>query len=341
MKKSLVITTIATVLVIVVALTTATFAWFSASNETTATGIFTAQSTNAEFMFYPYLSNNNGYDYTNGQTLLDFSTATVPAQDSDRLFGVFTLDNMRPYVPNAVINNSLTPVTISSADSNTWAGLPGATFYTGTINTAGDKLSKAYNSATKFSEYATAGAPNIARFELYNPTTGDGASAKQLNVTFSIQGQGNAADIGVGNAIRFVMIGMPSSAGQISGANSAGKAFIIGTEYNYGGATVSSAASEVDYDGDAATLVQTDDYNVFTGGDTPNGNYVNLAAVETMGTNASGLIEYTFEDTAMQISPGASYEVYLYIWMDGTLVTDGSRGGVVQITIDFSVPSSD
>lgn len=336
MKKSLVITTIATVLVIVVALTTATFAWFSASNETTATGNFTAQSTSAEFMFYPYLSNNDGYDYTNGQTLLDFSTA-VQTSDADRIFGVFTLENMKPFVPTAIIGNSAAPVTIASGN---WTGLPGEKFYTGTVSSDGKKLNSVYNSAQAYSNYATAGAPSIARFELYNPTKGEGASAKQLDVTFSITGQGNAADIGVGNAIRFVMIGIPSADGDVSEANTDGKAFIIGTQYSYGGIStpITDASNNVALKPSPNTYDKavTDSYTNFV-----TGGYKNLAAVTSMGTNTSGTITYTFTDASLKVSPGASYEVYLYIWMDGSTIKDGSRGGSVAIEINFSVPEED
>ena len=332
MKKSLVITTIATVLVIVVALTTATFAWFSSSNETTATGNFTAQSTSAEFMFYPYLSNNSGYDYANGQTLLDFSTA-VQTSDADRIFGVFTLENMKPFVPTAIIGNSAAPVTIASGN---WTGLPGEKFYTGTVSSDGKQLNSVYNSAQAYSNYATAGAPSIARFELYNPTKGDAASAKQLDVTFSITGQGNAADIGVGNAIRFVMIGIPSVDGDVSEANADGKAFIIGTEYSYGGISLPITDASNNVALNTYNQAETGSYTSFVAD-----GYKNLAEVTSMGTNTNGKIEYTFTDANLKVSPGASYEIYLYIWMDGATVKDGSRGGSVAIEINFSVPEEE
>ena len=60
-----------------------------------------------------------------------------------------------------------------------------------------------------------------------------------------------------------------------------------------------------------------------------------------MGTNTSGTITYTFTDASLKVSPGASYEVYLYIWMDGSTIKDGSRGGSVAIEINFSVPEED
>ena len=72
MKKSLVITTIATILVIVVALTTATFAWFSSGDESNVTSSFTAQADNAAFSFSKW----EGTDYAvTSSTTIDFTDA--------------------------------------------------------------------------------------------------------------------------------------------------------------------------------------------------------------------------------------------------------------------------
>lgn len=334
MKKSLVITTIATVLVIVVALTTATFAWFSSSSETAASGIFTAQASNADFTFYPYMSTKSGYDYSNGQTLLDFSTA-VQTSDAASVYGVFTLDNMKPFVPKTLVGNAASPVTIQSGN---WAGLPGEAFYTGTVSSDGKTLNTVYTGAQAYTNYGTAGAPNIARFELYNPTKGQGAVAKDLDITMTITGQGNAADIGVGNAIRFVMIGVPSVAGDISAENTDGKTFIIGTQYKYGGVGSFTDGAEGVSLSTYSEAKDTSGYTKF-----PSDGYKELKSLGTMGTETNGTITYSFDaaTTQIKVSPGASYEIYLYIWMDGATVKDGSKGGKVAIEINFAVPSQD
>ena len=54
MKKSLVISTIATVPVVVVALTTATFAWFTTSQESKVSGDFQISSAGGAFRLFPF-----------------------------------------------------------------------------------------------------------------------------------------------------------------------------------------------------------------------------------------------------------------------------------------------
>lgn len=328
MKKSLVITTIATVLVIVVALTTATFAWFSSSNQTTATSSFAAQTTNAVFTFYPWLSNQNNYDYGNGQTTLDFTTAT-DTSDASGKFGIFTTTDMKAYVPTAVID-ATTPKTMT----DNWAGLPGEQFYT--ANVSGKELNNAYLTALKPSDnFSNGGAPNVARFLLLNGKT----EQKKVDITVTVTAQGKTQDIGVADGLRFVMIGVPYN-------SNSGQAFVIGTEYAYDGIPESvdltsthtftpEAYSSARTDADESEEGFVSSYNGFTG-------YAKLVEPVSVGVNTSGTNTYTYTnaDSGILIDAQKAYEVYLYVWLDGSVITDGSAGGAVSFAINFTDPDA-
>ena len=323
MKKSLVITTIATVLVIVVALTTATFAWFSSSNQTTATSNFTAQTTNAVFTFYPYLSNQTQYDFANGQTTLDFTTAT-DASDQAGKFAIFTTAEMKAFVPTALVD-AAAPATMTG----NWAGLPGAPFYT--ANSNGTSLNNAYLAASSPDDnFSNGGSPNVARFLLYNGK----AEQKKVDIEVVVTAQGNAADIGVADGLRFLMIGVPYT-------SNSGTAFIIGTEYVYDGVpdgTDITNDTAQSFTPEAYTTANTASYATFDA----NG-YVGLQASKSVGVNTSGSNTYTFAnaDSGILIDSQKAYEIYLYVWLDGSVITDGSAGGAVAFAINFTDPDAE
>lgn len=322
MKKSLVITTIATVLVIVVALTTATFAWFSSSNQTTATSNFAAQTTNAVFTFYPYQSNQSQYDFGNGQTTLDFTTAT-DTTDAAGKFGIFTTTEMKAFVPTALIDAS-TPATMTG----NWSGLPGAPFYT--ANSNGNDLNNAYLAVNSPSDnFANGGSPNVARFLLYNGK----AEQKKVDIEVVVTAQGKAQDIGVADGLRFLMIGVPYN-------GNSGTAFVIGTEYVYDGVPDSTTIkndTSSSFTPETYTPANTASYGTFdaTG-------YVGLQTSKSVGVNTSGSNTYTFTnaDSGIVIDTQKAYEIYLYVWLDGSVITDGSAGGAVSFAINFTDPEA-
>ena len=223
MKKSLVITTIATVIVIVVALTTATFAWFSASSKNEVTSDFTAQTSNAVFTFYPWSSGNNQYDYANGSSSLDLTQFTTLDTNAGH-GGFITRENMKPYVPFETINAD-TPVVMTG----NWAGLPGEEFYTAQDTngqlTDADKTPTNSAAAEVATQIANAGFANVARFELVNGKN----VAKNVDISVTITGKGNSPDVAVAEEMRVILIGVPSA------DNTGAKKFIVGTEYKSGG----------------------------------------------------------------------------------------------------------
>lgn len=323
MKKSLVITTIATVLVIVVALTTATFAWFSASSNNEVTSSFTAQTSNAVFTFYPWSSGNNQYDYANGSSSLDLTQFTT--LDTNKGHGGFiTIENMKPYVPFETINAG-TPVVMTG----NWAGLPGEEFYT--AQDTNGQLTDAYKTPTNSdaadvsAQIANAGFANVARFELVNGKS----VAKNVDISVTITGKGNSPDVAVAEEMRVILIGVPS------GDNDGAKPFIVGTEYVSGGdpAVWSDSFAEGSY-----VSNNTNSYSTFTTG----GGYANLITPASMNRDPNGTLTYSFPYkiadstfSGISIKAGESYDVYLYIWLDGSEITDGGAGGAVDLKINF------
>ena len=332
MKKSLVITTIATVLVIVVALTTATFAWFSASSNNEVTSNFTAQTSNAVFTFYPWSSGNDQYDYANGSSSLDLTQFTT--LDTEKGHGGFiTTENMKPYVPFETINPS-TPVVMTG----NWAGLPGEAFYTAQENNG--LLTDAYKTPTDSgtptdgsddvaTQMGNSGFANIARFELVNGKN----AAKNVDISITITGGGNNPDVAVAEEMRVIIIGVPSA------DNTGAKPFIVGTEYKSGGdpSTWSDSFTEGIYVSNTTTSYTQEGsaYKDYTG-------YVNLITPTSMNRNPNGTLTYSFPYkiadstfSGISIAAGASYDVYLYIWLDGSEITDGGAGGAVDLKINF------
>ena len=323
MKKSLVITTIATVLVIVVALTTATFAWFSASSNNEVTSSFTAQTSNAVFTFYPWSSGNNQYDYANGSSSLDLTQFTTLDTNTGH-GGFITIENMKPYVPFETINAD-TPVVMTG----NWAGLPGEEFYT--AQDTNGQLTDAYKTPTNSAaadvtaQIANAGFANVARFELVNGKS----VAKNVDISITITGKGNSPDVAVAEEMRVILIGVPS------GDNDGAKPFIVGTEYVSGGdpAVWSDSFAEGSY-----VSNNTASYSTFTTG----GGYANLITPASMNRDPNGTLTYSFPYkiadstfSGISIKAGASYDVYLYIWLDGSEITDGGAGGAVDLKINF------
>ena len=328
MKKSLVITTIATVLVIVVALTTATFAWFSASSNNEVTSNFTAQTSNAVFTFYPWSSGNNQYDYANGSSSLDLTQFTTLDTNSGH-GGFITIENMKPYVPFETINAD-TPVVMTG----NWAGLPGEAFYT--AQDTNGQLTDAYktptdsdtptdDSLTVAAQMSNSGLANIARFELVNGKN----VAKNVDISVTITGKGNSPDVAVAEEMRVILIGVPSA------DNTGAKKFIVGTEYVSGGdpADWSDSFTEGSYVSNTTTS-----YSTFTQG----GGYANLITPKSMNRDPNGTLTYSFPYkiaastfSGISIAAGESYDIYLYIWLDGSEITDGGAGGAVDLKINF------
>lgn len=335
MKKSLVITTIATILVIVVALTTATFAWFSSGDESNVTSSFTAQADNAAFSFSKW----EGTDYAvTSSTTIDFT-------DAEGLYGTnpyayWSTNGMKAVAPINEINLDTVDTFVGGevAGGMAGTGLPGEAFYSAqavagntSVNAIKylDPKNLVYSSGTAL-EY-----PNIARFSMTNIK--DYTQAVQATVTITPTDPQSSNDVRAASALRFVIIAQPLS-GDPTG-------FVLASQYNYG---IKNGGTDIFTDGGTVPSSQTATNATYTAVSTADEDGVKriIAAKSLVGQSSA---EYTLlaaglpaESTeaatygkAMMAS-GASYAIYMYVWLDGTTVGSSASTGSFTFTLSFT-----
>lgn len=346
MKKSLVITTIATVLVIVVALTTATFAWFSASDTTKVTSSFSAQAADSSFRFYRWngAQNSAGSAYeTTASVSLDFTDVANDLQSTTYAF--WNTTEMRAFMPSIQINTE-TPVVRADDATAYGAGVPASPFYTANSDnqTTLQSLTLANYTALVDSKLMT---PNVARFKLEN-----GKNYPQaVNAVVTVKPVTNDADKFAADSLRFLIIAKASnddvgfvfgttySYGLIGSAGSVSNGNLIETDGSFndaiGDGTVTGAKYnkvEATADGKKPATDNTNtDYYVAPQptmkGQNTTYNYITLPSTNTVANT---------DYTNAKLANGGSYEIYLYVWFEGSNISNTASLGVVEFTIQFT-----
>ena len=346
MKKSLVITTIATVLVIVVALTTATFAWFSSSQTTNLTSTFQAQASNAVFNMYKYESGPTGNYAFTPNTSIDF---TDISNGSIGQYGYWTTSNMAAMAPQVLITEGA----VNSGNGNL-KGLPNAAFYTASSDD-GSNLTDI--KVLSMNDTGSATAPNVARFKLENGTTS--TKAVKITVTVNPTNRDTTVDIQATAALRFLMIAVPTDKTDTT----SNKGFVFGTQYEYGLLGGDAGTTPFDFT-DAknnSTQAATPD-GIPDAGDTNSNSDYDLADTAAYNSYSSGYqvqltaagkpsqqgLKYALnatlgeEDdktaanyTGAKLGTKDSFEVYLYVWYDGPSSGGQMSMGSVEFTINF------
>lgn len=344
MKKSLVITTIATVLVIVVALTTATFAWFSSSQTTNLTSTFQAQASNAVFNMYKYESGPTGNYAFTPNTSIDF---TDISNGSIGQYGYWTTSNMAAMAPQVLITEGA----VNSSNGNL-KGLPNAAFYTASSDDGSNLTDIRVLSMTE----TGATAPNVARFKLENGTTS--TKAVKITVTVNPTNPDTTVDIQATAALRFLMIAVPTDQADTT----SNKGFVFGTQYDYGllnedtpflftDVKNNTSADDATPDGipDAGDTNSNSDYNLANAAAyssySDSGYQVQLTAAgspsqlgltyelnETLGAEAD---KTAANYTGAKLGTKDSFEIYLYVWYDGPSSGGQMSMGSVAFTINF------
>lgn len=318
MKKSLAITTIATILVIVVALTTATFAWFSTSGDTKAEANFKAQASSANFALYKFESATGGGAYSlTSNSVIDFSeaSATSPSASS---FGIWTAENAKAYAPVELIGID-TPTVISGND---WGGLPKARFYNAASEN-GTKLTDVVE--VKYDGTGSVGTPNVARIKLENFKDSVQKLKIQVVVDPNGTGEGTAYDLRMAEATRFLIVAKP-----VGGANG-GKTVVFGTHYAYGGVT--GEPGSLNGTVDSVTYTNTAD----TGYTTEGNNIADMHAPAKLGNTATAKAEYSSSAGNFTLASGDELELYIYVWMDGPTAGTQLSNGTVLFTVNFAI----
>ena len=337
MKKSLVITTIATVLVIVVALTTATFAWFSAGTTSAVTSSFSAQADNAAFSFRRWIG-NDAYD-VNSTTKIDFTDVSYGNGTNNTNYAIWSSTGMVAVAPITEIATG-TPVIMEDAnDDMKVLGLPGANFYSAQSNGSNANVSAiTYLDPTALTVPASTDIalayPNVARFMLVNGK--NYAQAVQVTVTVTPGSNQNNADVYATQGLRFLMIAKPTATGSDGAIG-----FVLGTQYSYGmkkggtnvfSGTVPSDTSQSGVTYDTVSASSEDGTNMILAPETLDGGSsisYKLLATDPVTTTKDGYAK-------AMLPARASYEVYLYVWLDGTTVGASASNGQFSFNISFT-----
>ena len=307
MKKSLVISTIATVLVVVVALTTATFAWFTASSVSQATAEFTVSTAGGSIQITPWDKTQNSYaaaPYSGGTAMslggydqsYEFSLAASNGATNDE--STNALNGYKPLVPKEELTTEITDASVTGEQ-----GLPGINF----IN--------AQQNGSQINVINTDARPVVARFRL--DTISDTVNA-QIRVTLAVPDGAPTTSYTAANNFKFVLFGVSAALG----ANA--QSFTFGTNYSY---VTGPADAEISAMGNV-----TPTYHEVTFTETLTGNAIEDAA--EFGTINSGnrtrTVTLDFKMTA-----GVAVDCYLYVWLDGENATNTSSAGEVNFTLNF------
>ena len=307
MKKSLVISTIATVLVVVVALTTATFAWFTASSVSQATAEFTVSTAGGSIQITPWDKTQNSYaaaPYSGGTAMplggydqsYEFSLAASNGATDDE--STNALNGYKPLVPKEELTTAVTDASVTGEQ-----GLPGINF----IN--------AQQNGSQINVINTDARPVVARFRL--DTISDTVNA-QIRVTLAVPDGAPTTSYTAANNFKFVLFGVSAA----PGANA--QSFTFGTNYSY---VTGPADAEISAAGNV-----TPTYHPVAFTETLTGNAIEDAA--EFGTINSGnrtkTVTLDFKMTA-----GVAVDCYLYVWLDGQNATNTSSAGEVNFTLNF------
>ena len=307
MKKSLVISTIATVLVVVVALTTATFAWFTAGSVSQATAEFTISTAGGAIQITPWDKTQNGYaaaPYSGGTAMplggydqsYEFSLAASNGATDDT--STNALNGYKPLVPKEELTDAVTDASVVGEQ-----GLPGINF----IN--------AQQQGSQINVINTDARPVVARFRL--DTIKDTVNA-QIRVTLAVPADAPTTSYTAANNFKFVLFGVSAAPGENA------QSFTFGTNYSY-------VTKQDDAEISAAESV-TPKYHEVKFTETLTGSEIENAAVfETIdGNNRTKDVTLDFKMTA-----GVAVECYLYVWLDGENATNTSSAGEVNFTLNF------
>lgn len=307
MKKSLVISTIATVLVVVVALTTATFAWFTASSVSQATAEFTISTAGGTIQITPWDKTQNGYaaaPYSGGDAMplggydqsYEFSLAASNGATNDA--STNALNGYKPLVPKEELTPEVTDETVVGEQ-----GLPGINF----IN--------AQQQGSKINVINTDARPVVARFRL--DTIKDTVNA-QIVVTLAVPADAPSTSYTAANNFKFVLFGVSAAPGENA------QSFTFGTNYSY---VTGPANAEISTTGEV-----TPTYPSVTFTETLTGSAIEDAAEFGTINSGNNRKEVTLD---FKMTAGVSVECYLYVWLDGENATNTSSAGEVNFTLNF------
>lgn len=315
MKKSLVITTIATVLVIVVALTTATFAWFSTSDTTTASGNFTVSTGGGDFRIYTWEKDQNQYgidpvymlDLTSYGSGYNFDTTAM-----GQTLGAESKIN--PSMPISTLDGVI-------------KGMTAKNFMTG------NQMPSSVNVTSITAK------PVYAKFML-DTSLAD----TQLDITITIKSDSPTRNmINAINNLNFMLVGKSA----VDSADT--QSFVLGTTYSYYSdgdyeTNTELAVGEIaqaEYDAEVKSQT-VDEYATANLGGVTNIVKKDVKAdleevsLATFQTGVDGQTNrVVLNSGAINMELGTEIECVLFLWFDGNEMTESASDGSFNFEISF------
>ena len=321
MKKSTLITTIAMIVVVVVALSTATYAWFTANTYATASANMTTQASGDWQMLEGTV------------TLTDLAEpaavgAASLAFDGDAKTSITYTNTLNGdvWAPYSTIGATIA----SNGASTTIANMP--SFANCTVETAGNVVQKKYDYATAGTAavdnatHATGGF--IKPLALRVTNVSGQAKTLQMNITINAGSSGTNKTMYAGAAVRFYIYEISSAASDNTATYTSGymktgdmSAATLGTTT---AATNSAAATAAESNNTGVTLMNYGAGNIAS-------NYTEAPAKNDALGYAQGdkIHTYTFDMQNYAVDGYAN--IIIYCWIDG-YVADASAGNA-----DFNI----
>lgn len=366
MKKSMVVTTIAMILVVVVAITTATFAWFSVSTSANVTGSFTAGSGSTTIVLFDPTKNSINYGAENTTTNANLYEAFNQRSNWSSLLDLGSTNEMQPLVPIGASN--------AAASGNEGTGLDGVldksafafptAAFSGTNATAGVYPEFAYaitqnnpyvngsttdpslniikQAAADWTKETANSTPSggqlqqslfLATFYLANFS---GTPQPQAPITITISAPDNANNNKVIDAARFMMVTAP-----VNKAADAASSYIYRKDTNYGITYDKKLVTGGDATGNALIANNYATALLTKGGDEvkATGMIDNDNGIVATTKTENSTTTYTFTSTislpvaTLGDNVTGVVAVSLAVWLDGwVLNNDGDAG-----TFNFSL----
>ena len=321
MKKSLVISTIATVLVVVVALTTATFAWFTTSGvaETSSKFIVAQSGGNVDLYTWnktlPTPSFNAAPIATREEMALGLYTGTYE-WDASHASGAYdpgtstnAQTDYRPLMPVQVIDST---VTGNSETGN--VGLPDIDFIAAEAKTGG-----------KIDVTNVGVKPVVARFQLQ---TGNASTTATMTLSLEIPNPATPNDLKAAENVRIVILGTSAN------PSATAQSFQFGTDYNY--ITNAPATDDADDKTFTTPIYETKEF-ITTGSEAAK---TATEIIQKMSFAAISTDDLSVDQTiSFQMTGGVPVDCVMYLWLEGDSTDIGSSRG--EFTFELVVSGVD
>ena len=313
MKKSMLLSTIAMIVVVVVALSTATFAWFTSQSSSTIEGTMTIQ-TGRDILVSVWNNTSSTWDLTDNIAL--------------------DQTNVAPFAPKATVGTYVshgptTAVTFAYNNDTNW--------FTVTKNPG-----VAYSGFASYDLDAADADPNLTTTDLkvvaktFQIAKASIQDDKDIKISIDLSTPGlSQNDLDAMRATKVVLVVTSYDAAGAKGATT-----LYGTQYNYDGNTteLTDATGEALKNADNTTVIagKLDTTATLTADGT--------AVVTTLGTSSGENAEWKatsgdptglFKNITNNITytSGYTYEITAFIWLDGFAAVDTMAAKQVSVNI--------